>query len=148
VLELIGFNRIIGFAIASGTYITHYGDGTPAGKNGRQYKSYTRGHGNQPQGDEAEMRAWREKMDAKTKAMRNKTMEANRNAWRKEMTACQERTEACLECKEPASEKMESEVEHQEVSKGDAVVKPVKGRKKRHGGRKLAAGRCGAIFTS
>jgi hypothetical protein len=33
-----------------------------------------------------------------------------------------------------------SVVEHQEVPKEDAVVKPVKGRKKRHRGRKLDAG--------
>lgn len=36
--------------------------------------------------------------------------------------------------------KMESELEHREVPKDDAVVKPVKGQKKQHRGEKLAAG--------
>jgi hypothetical protein len=53
----------------------------------------------------------------------------------KETMACQETTEACLECKEPASDKMEYEVEHQEAPEEDAIVKPVEGRKKRHRGR-------------
>jgi hypothetical protein len=34
--------------------------------------------------------------------------------WRKETMACQETTEARLECKEPTSEDMEPETEHQE----------------------------------
>jgi hypothetical protein len=38
---------------------------------------------------------------------------------------------------------MESGSEHREVPKEYAVVKPVKGRKKRHKGRRLAAGRRG-----
>jgi hypothetical protein len=38
---------------------------------------------------------------------------------------------------------MESEEKHQEAPKEDAVVKPVKGRKKQHRGRKPAAGRRG-----
>jgi hypothetical protein len=38
---------------------------------------------------------------------------------------------------------MESKAEHQEVPTEDAIVKPVEGRKKRHRGRHLAAGRCG-----
>jgi hypothetical protein len=37
--------------------------------------------------------------------------------WRKEMMACQETTEAHLECKKPTSVDMESEVEHWEVPK-------------------------------
>jgi hypothetical protein len=40
-------------------------------------------------------------------------------------------------------EENESVAEHQEVPKEDSLVKPVKGRKKQHRGRKLAAGRCG-----
>jgi hypothetical protein len=38
---------------------------------------------------------------------------------------------------------MQSIVEHRVFPKEKAVVKPVKGRKKRHRGRKPAAGRCG-----
>jgi hypothetical protein len=37
------------------------------------------------------------------------------------------------------TEEMESESEHWEVPKEDAVVKPVKGWKQQHRGRKLAA---------
>jgi hypothetical protein len=40
-------------------------------------------------------------------------------------------------------EEMECESEHREVPKEDVVVKPVKGRKKRHRGGKLAARRRG-----
>jgi hypothetical protein len=40
-------------------------------------------------------------------------------------------------------EEMESEWEHREVPKEDAVVKTVEGRKKGHRIRKQAAGRCG-----
>jgi hypothetical protein len=87
---------------------------------------------------------------------------------REERTSCQETTEPCLECEEPISadikscqettacheateanmEKiqpdpgmMQSVDEQQEVPKEDAVVKPVRGRKKRHRDRKLIAGR-------
>jgi hypothetical protein len=50
----------------------------------------------------------------------------------KEMVACQETTEAFLECKEPTSKEMESEVaEHEEVPMESAVAKPVGGWKKR-----------------
>jgi hypothetical protein len=89
---------------------------------------------------------------------------------RSERTACQEMTEANLECEEPISadmkacqettachgateidtekiepnpEMMQSVEEHQEIPKEGAIVKPVEGRKKRHRGRKLAAGRRG-----
>jgi hypothetical protein len=43
-------------------------------------------------------------------------------AWRKETMACQDMTEACLECKEPTSEDMESKVEHLDVPKERATV--------------------------
>jgi hypothetical protein len=83
---------------------------------------------------------------------------ANRKNDRKEITPCQERPEARLECGEPASwdikdagrkstpvtkrrrdsettepdtEMMQSAVEHQEVPREHAAVTPVKGRKKR-----------------
>jgi hypothetical protein len=62
-------------------------------------------------------------------------------ACRNERRACQETTEASLERKEPASDKMESEAEHWEAPEKDAIVKPVEGQKKRHKGRKQAAGR-------
>jgi hypothetical protein len=62
---------------------------------------------------------------------------------RKETMSCQVTTEACLDSKELNTEDVESEVEHREVPKEDAIVKSVKGRKKRHSGRKLAAGRRG-----
>jgi hypothetical protein len=45
--------------------------------------------------------------------------------------------------KDPTSEEMESGAEHQEGPKEDAVVKPVKGRKKRHRDRNLATERSG-----
>jgi hypothetical protein len=41
-------------------------------------------------------------------------MEANMDAWREEMMAYQETTEARLECKEPSSEDMEPKTEHEE----------------------------------
>jgi hypothetical protein len=51
------------------------------------------------------------RLDANHKEMMAKIdaeMEANRNAWRKERTACQETTETCLECKEPTSADMKA----------------------------------------
>jgi hypothetical protein len=41
-------------------------------------------------------------------------MEANMNSCRKEMMACQETTEARMECKKSTSENMEPEAEHHE----------------------------------
>jgi hypothetical protein len=55
----------------------------------------------------------------------------------------QEMMEAHLECEKQTSMTMESEEKHQEAPKENAIVKQVKGRKKRHRGRKPAAGRCG-----
>jgi hypothetical protein len=57
--------------------------------------------------------------------------------------ACHETTEADVEKTQPDRGMMQSVEEHQEVPKEDAVVKPVKGRKKRYRGRKQAAGRRG-----
>jgi hypothetical protein len=54
---------------------------------------------------------------------------------RKETMACQGTTEA----------RLESESEHREVPNEDAVVKPVRGRKKRQRGRKQAAGQHGEL---
>jgi hypothetical protein len=59
------------------------------------------------------------------------------------MTAYQETTEARLECEEPASVDMESEVVHEEFCAEDAAVKSLGTIKKRHTGRHLAAGQCG-----
>jgi hypothetical protein len=54
--------------------------------------------------------------------------------------ACQETTEARLECKKPISEDMESVGEQQEVPKEEAAVKYGEF-KKRHRGWILATGR-------
>jgi hypothetical protein len=56
-----------------------------------------------------------------------------------ETTACHEATETNTEKTEPDSRMMQSIAEHQVALKEDAVVKPVKGRKERHRGRKPAA---------
>lgn len=47
-------------------------------------------------------------------------------------------TEVCLECKEPTSEDIESEVEHEEVPKEDAAVETGRLLIKRHRDRLLA----------
>jgi hypothetical protein len=62
---------------------------------------------------------------------------------RKETMTCQGTTEARLECEKPTPMNRESEAEHREVPKKDAVVKPVRGRKRRHRVRKQAAERRG-----
>jgi hypothetical protein len=62
-------------------------------------------------------------------------------ACRKETMACQDTTEARLECEEPTSEDMESEVEHLEVSKEHAAAESGKARSKRYRDRHVAAGR-------
>jgi hypothetical protein len=49
-------------------------------------------------------------------------------------------TEACLEGKEPTSEEIESEVEHEGVPKEEAAVQSVRALKNRHGNRNLAVG--------
>jgi hypothetical protein len=84
------------------------------------------------------------KTDVNLKEMRSivNSWTADMKYGRNGMMACQEKTEARLDCKEPTREEMESELE-QEVPKEDAVVKPVKGQKKRHRGRKLAKERRG-----
>jgi hypothetical protein len=60
---------------------------------------------------------------------------AELRTWRKETTACQEATEACLESKEPTSLKVESDAEHKEVPKEDAAMETFGTTKKRHGDR-------------
>jgi hypothetical protein len=56
---------------------------------------------------------------------------------------CQETTEANTEKTEPDRGMMQSIAEHQVVPKEEAIVKPVKGWKKRRRGRKPAVGRRG-----
>jgi hypothetical protein len=72
------------------------------------------------------------------------------NAWiadmkkdRRETMSCQVTTAACLDSVELNTAEMKSESEHREVSKEDAIGKPVNGRKKRHWGRNIVAGRRG-----
>jgi hypothetical protein len=60
-------------------------------------------------------------------------------AWRTETMVCQETMKARLECKEPTLVNMESGAEHREVSKEHAEVEPVRGLRKCHRGRNLAA---------
>jgi hypothetical protein len=87
---------------------------------------------------------------------------ADQNAWlmemkkgRRELMACQETTEAnpettmsCLETteacrssKDLSPEEMESEVERRKVPTEEAAVKSSRAMKKRHRGRRMAAGR-------
>jgi hypothetical protein len=61
----------------------------------------------------------------------------------REMTACHEETEVYTQKIEPDPRMMQSVAKHQEVPKEDAIVKLVKGQKKRHRGWKLAAGQHG-----
>jgi hypothetical protein len=74
---------------------------------------------------------------------------ANRKDDRKETTSCQETTtcheatDADLEKTKPDPGMMQPVWENQVFRKEDAVVKLVKGRKKRHRGRKPTAGRRG-----
>jgi hypothetical protein len=65
---------------------------------------------------------------------------ASRRNDRKEIMYCQEMMEANTGKTEPDPGMMQSIAEHQVVHKEEAVVKPVKGRKKRHRGRKPTAG--------
>jgi hypothetical protein len=53
-------------------------------------------------------------MDSKTDANLNEII-AEMREWWKEMRTCQEATETCLECKEPASVEIESESLNEEV---------------------------------
>jgi 1,6-anhydro-N-acetylmuramate kinase len=107
-----------------------------------------------------------EKMDANTKAtladreQRKAEREANREQRRADMeeilakmeertTATQAKTEGKLKeltetiektLTEPKDEMLQPAGEHQEVPREDALVIPVRGRKRRHRGRKKAAG--------
>jgi hypothetical protein len=74
------------------------------------------------------------KMDASIAEMKDE---------QRETMACQVRTEACLDSKEPNPEDMESEVEHREVPTEEAAVKSSRTMKKWHRDRHLAPGRRG-----
>jgi hypothetical protein len=116
----------------------------------------------------AKIRAGQEQAAANTKAMRENmkadlenlqvTMKTNQDvliktvkvemramldACHKGMMACLGKTKADTEKPEPDPGMMQSAEEHQEFTKEDTAVKPVKGRKRRHRGRKPAAGRRG-----
>jgi hypothetical protein len=73
-----------------------------------------------------------ENMDSRLDANLKKIIVEMR-VWRKEMTACQEATEACLESKEPTSVEIGSESLHEDVPKDEASVKTVRALKKRNG---------------
>jgi hypothetical protein len=98
-------------------------------------------------GMDADSKAWREEVRARTEAMREERMKANMDACiadikynREETMACQEKMEAPLEEKKPVSEDMVPEVAHEEVPAKDAVVMSVgEPRKRRRDQRHLAA---------
>jgi N-acetylglutamate synthase-like GNAT family acetyltransferase len=55
---------------------------------------------------------------------------------------CQEKTEACLDCKEPTLLEVESIAVHEEVPKEEAAVKIVRALKKQYSDQHLALGSC------
>jgi hypothetical protein len=65
-------------------------------------------------------------------------MLAEMRAWLKETMAYQEAMGACPESREPTSVQIESELEHEEVTKEEAMVKIITALKKWHGDRHLA----------
>jgi hypothetical protein len=96
----------------------------------------------------AEMKAYQE--ETKTLVLRMDMHQqktdawiADMRAWRKEITACQEATEAYPARVEASPEEKESVAEHQEVPMEEATVKSSGLLKKRHRDRHLAAGCCG-----
>jgi hypothetical protein len=87
------------------------------------------------------MRADREKRKAKIDEMFAKM---DRKASPERMTATQAKTDVKLkQLTEPREEMLQSAEEHQEFPREDAVAIPVRGQKRRHRGRKEAAGRRG-----
>jgi hypothetical protein len=81
-----------------------------------------------------------EAIRAETKAMRDKSMEDNMNAWREETMVYQEQRKACLECKEPTSE--DTEAVDREVPK-EVTVRSSGALRKRRRSRYIAAVRRG-----
>jgi hypothetical protein len=91
---------------------------------------------------DTDRKAWREDMASEIEAWREeiRSMQSETANTRTEMIACQE-MEACLEEKELTSVDRKPEVAQQrEVPSEDAIVKPVKEWKRRHRGKKRAAG--------
>jgi hypothetical protein len=66
-------------------------------------------------------------------------------AWRKEIMACQEVVEACLESMEQTSLEVESMAVYEEVFKEEAAVKTVGALKKWHRAQHLAIRCCGQL---
>jgi hypothetical protein len=99
--------------------------------------------------DREESKAWREDMKATlaTKEDREEMRDDREKSKAKmdeRMTATQAKTDVKLkELTEPREEMMQSAEEHQMVPREDAVMIPVRGRKRRNRGRKEAAGRRG-----
>jgi hypothetical protein len=88
---------------------------------------------------EEESKAWREERKVKIDEM---FARMDRKASPERMTATQAKTDVKLkELTEPRGEMMQSAEEYQQVPNEDAVVIPVRIRKRRHRGRKEAAGR-------
>jgi hypothetical protein len=88
----------------------------------------------------------KETIRGEMKPMRDKRAEAHlqcEEPTSADMKVCHEAAEADTEEIEPDPRMIQSIAEHQEVPKADAIVKPVRGQKKRHRGRKQAAGRHG-----
>jgi hypothetical protein len=80
------------------------------------------------------------KIDGRLEKMDNSHMEmvsAFKPEIEEETMACQETTEARLEEEKPTSVDRKPEAAEEEVPVEDAIVKPVKGRKKRYRGKKL-----------
>lgn len=67
-------------------------------------------------------------------------MKAIRKADKEDVKEMMDTNQAMTKMNQEKMDDMESKMEHQEVPKEDTIVKPVKGQKKRHRGRKLAAG--------
>jgi hypothetical protein len=131
--------------------------------DGKKSENYRRGkHENSPSQNAQEFgRFERRPRDNREKTMAcQQTTEANpettmicqqsTEAHPETTMACQETTEAnpetteaCQDSKEPSTEEMESEVESREVPTEEAIVKSSRTMKKRHRGRRIAAGRRG-----
>jgi hypothetical protein len=84
-----------------------------------------------------------EKTDADLKEMKtgHKEMMAQMRAWRKEMKICLQKTEVCLESKEPTPEDMTNAAAHSEVPNRRAAVETIRALKGQYGDRHLAVRR-------
>jgi hypothetical protein len=70
---------------------------------------------------------------------------AELRVWLKEIMACEEATEACLDSTEPTTLAIESEAEHEEVPKEEAAVETFIALQKQHGDQHLTIRRCGQL---